>query len=296
MSERVVDNPMRILHFFVQHAHRYRITLRVLALLVTMLAVSLPSSTYAQNQSGITAPAAGAPVTGDVAIIGTAVIEPFRSYELYYKLEPSGDDAYIYFGGGTNQVINGQLGIWSTGDLAPGTYSLRLRVVKTDSNYDEKFAYNLVVNQQPPTPSATPTSSEPTPTSIPTATYTPAPPASASIGQVGQPEVEDGLVLPTNTPAAVAGAVDAGAVAAPPAADAGAAEAPLTVIDGNAANTTIDDTATSSLGRDLGEALSIDRMRTRFFSGVRISAALFLAAFAIFAGKRIFDWAWTRYR
>lgn len=293
MRERMIDNLMRFLYLFVQHAHRSRTTLRMLALLATMVAVSIPSSTHAQNQSGITTPAAGAPVTGDVAIIGTAVIEPFRSYELYYKLEPSGDDAYIYFGGGTNQVINGQLGVWSTGDLAPGTYSLRLRVVKTDSNYDEKFAYNLVVNQQPPTPTATATSSEPTPTSIPTATYTPAPPPSASIGEVGQPQVEDELVLPTNTPAAVAGAADTGAVAP---ADDGAA-APLTVIDGNtAANTTVDDTATSSLGRDLGEALSLDRMRTRFFGGVRISAALFLAAFAIFAGKRIFDWAWTRYR
>jgi len=292
----MIDNPMRILHLFVQHARGQRTIRRVLALLVTLLVVAFPTKTHAQNQSGITAPAAGAPVTGDVAIIGTAVIEPFRSYELYYKLEPSGDDAYIYFGGGTNQVINSQLGIWSTGDLAPGTYSLRLRVVKTDSNYDEKFAYNLVVNQQAPTPTATATSSEPTATPIPTATFTPAPPPIASIGQVGQPQVEDELVLPTNTPAAVAGAADTNAAAAPPA-DAGAAAAPLTVIDGSTtANTNIDDTATSSLGRDLGEALSLDRMRTRFFAGVRISAALFLAAFAIFAGKRIFDWAWTRYR
>src|SRR3954470_10935808 len=72
-------------------------------------------------QSGITAPATGAAVSGDVAIMGTAVIDPFQKYELHFKLEPSGDDAYIYFAGATTPVQNGQLGVWQTGGLAPGT-------------------------------------------------------------------------------------------------------------------------------------------------------------------------------
>src|SRR3954467_4543087 len=66
-------------------------------------------------QSGITSPASGAAVSGDVAIMGTAVIDPFQKYELHFKLEPSGDDACIYFAGATTPVQNGQLGVWQTG-------------------------------------------------------------------------------------------------------------------------------------------------------------------------------------
>jgi len=255
----------------------------------------------AQDQSGITSPAAGATVSGDVPIMGTAVIEPFQKYELAYKLEPSGNDAYIYFGGGTSPVVNGQLNIWSTSGLAPGTYSLRLRVVKTDGNYDEKFATNLIVNQQAATPTATATSSEPTATPIPTTTFTPAPPPIANVGQVAQPAVEGEQPLSTPTVAvAVAAGTDGGQsgdTTGGVAVDGGAA-APVAVAGSNVAvdTTNTSDEATDSLGRDLGEALSLDRLRTRFVGGVRLSAALALAAFAIFAGKRIFSWAWTRYR
>jgi len=50
-----------------------------------------------------------------------------------------------------------------------------------------------------------------------------------------------------------------------------------------------------ALTRELGEALSFQRLRTQFFNGVRISAAIFIVIAAIFFGKRIFEWAWRRY-
>ncbi len=81
---------------------------------------------HVMAQSGITSPSAGTSVSGDVVIVGTAVIDPFQKYELHYKLEPSGDDAYIYFFGGTTPVINGQLGTWQAAGLPAGVYSLRL--------------------------------------------------------------------------------------------------------------------------------------------------------------------------
>ena len=195
-----------------------------------------PHTLFAQ-QAGITSPATGASVSGSVPILGTAVIEPFQKYELHYKLEPNGDDAYIYFDGGTNQITSGQLGVLQAGAFAPGTYSIRLRVVKLDGNYAEYFAQNLSVNQAPPTavvvaptatlptvgsigavvtptPTFTPPPSVPTLTPIPTLTFTPAPQPTPAVGQVTQPQVQTNILptrtpLPTSTPVEVAAIIDA---------------------------------------------------------------------------------------
>lgn len=266
--------------------------LAVLAVVVSALLLfgSLPGHVYAQ--SGINTPTSGATVSGDVPIIGTAVIDPFQRYELYYKLEPSGDDAYIYFDGGTNQVNNGQLAIWRTAMLAPGTYSIRLRVVKIDGNYGEFFATGLVVNQGAPpatTPTETPTSTEPTPTPIPTATFTPAPQPTPIVGQVTQPQVEGDVPLPTPTTAAAAvisGSASAG-----------------NVTGGDNADTLFETTSTSdaqevttSFTRELGEAVALNRLRSFFFTGMRVSAILILGSVILLAGRRIFSWVWTQYR
>ncbi len=254
---------------------------------------------FAQNQSGITSPTSGAAITSAVPIIGTAVNDQFQKYELAFKLEPSSDDAYVYFAGGTSQVINGQLGTWQAAGLAPGVYSLRLRVVKNDGNYNEFPVQNLSVNQQPAGPTATTTitgtatPSTPTETPIPTATFTPAPQPTAEVGQVTQPQVDDSgnQSAPVATVASAEVTVDGGQN--------------TTVITGTAIalGSSVNDNSSgqapsnsSNLSRQLGEQLSLDRLRTRFYTGIRLSAALFFAAFALFAGKRIFAWAWTRYR
>jgi hypothetical protein len=237
-------------------------------------------------QSGITAPTSGSAVSGDVVIMGTAVIDPFQKYELHYKLEPSGDDAYIYFAGATTPVQNGQLGVWQAGGLPPGTYSLRLRVVKMDGNYAEEYVTGISVNQGPATPeepTPTATSSEPTPTPIPTATFTPAPQPTVAVGQVAQPGL-DNQPTPTPTVAAVAVVPDSGATNSQP----------LTTT--LAAATNVDSEAgEGSLTRELGQALSLNRLRGQFFNGMRISAALFLGVIALYGGKRLFDWVWTQF-
>lgn len=237
-------------------------------------------------QAGITSPATSASVSGDVPIMGSAVIDPFQKYELHYKMEPSNNDAYIYFAGATTPVVNGQLGVWQAGGLPPGIYSLRLRVVKVDGNYAEYYSQNISVNQgagetQTPTPTAT--SSEPTATPIPTATFTPAPQPTVAVGQVAQPALDN---PPTPTSTAVA-------VAVVPSSGDGSGQPLTTTL---AAVTNSDDTATEgSLTRELGEALSLSRLRGQFFNGMRISAALFLGVIALYAGKRLFDWVWTQF-
>lgn len=229
----------------------------VAALLCFWLSGQIAPRVTAQSQSEISSPATGSSISGDVPIMGTAVIEPFQKYELHYKLEPSGDDAYIYFDGATSPVQGGQLGTWRASALPPGTYSLRLRVVKADGNYAEFFSPSISVNQGP---APTPTSDEPTPTPIPTATFTPAPQPTVAVGNVEQPALENPLVptaTPTATPESLAVAID-----------------PEAAAEGDAA---VADAATEgSVTRELGEALGVERLREAFATGARFSAMIFL--------------------
>lgn len=269
------------------------------AALLALAVVLAPTPAHGQGQSGVTSPAPGSTITGDVPVLGTASIEPFQKYELHFKLEPSGDDAYIYFDGGTSPIIGGQLGVWHAAGLTPGTYTLRLRVVKQDGNYAEFYTPNLVVNggagAAPPgdeTPSPTPTSGEPTPTPIPTATFTPAPQPTAVVGQVTQPEAVQQLAPTPDAqadPAANPVVVEPGAVLTEPITGTGST--------GSLADLTTD-SATSeggSLTRELGEALGISRLRSLFFTGVRLSAAGFLIFFGLIGGKRLYTWLRRNY-
>ena len=228
------------------------------------------------GQSEITSPATGSSVSGSVPVLGTAARQDFVRYELYFKREPSGDEEYRWFccddGSQLNQVVNGQLGVWHTQSLAPGIYTLRMRVVNPKGNYGEYFARNISVNQQAPTP----TPDEPKPTPIPIDTPTPLPQPTAPPVQVQQPDIEEPS-SPTETPAAAAQSQDGG-TSAQPAAGEDRQEA----------------TESSVVPPDLAEALSLASLRARFIAGVRWSAGLFLMLAAIFAAKRLLEWILSR--
>jgi hypothetical protein len=126
--------------------------LLLISLLLTWQTL-FPLTAFAQVQARVTSPAPGSMIAGAVSIMGTAVIENFQRYELYFKQEPSGDEAYIYFGGAAKEKVNGYLGVWRTSELAPGSYTLRLRVVDQDGNYSDHLVPNLTLPAQPiPTP------------------------------------------------------------------------------------------------------------------------------------------------
>lgn len=255
-------------------------------LLVALIGVTLSAPLAPVHaQSGITTPAEGSAVNGDVTIIGTAVIEPFQKYELHYKQEPSGDDAFIYFAGGTSQVVNGPLGVWAAAGLPPGTYSLRLRVVKADGNYAEFFTRNISINQNS-APTATATSTTPTATPIPTFTFTPAPQPTTAVGAVEQPAVEGDLPTATPAPPAAAGSDNSAAGGT----DSTGTTPILVPTPEPAADNSV------SLTRELGEALAFEKLRTQFWNGVRYSALLCIGLLLIFGGKRLFQWAWTQFR
>ncbi len=287
-----VYNPYR-----VRIVHWYLLTL---VLLIAIGTLFIPTTLLAQNQSGITSPSSGDSVSGDVIISGTAVIEPFLRYELYYKQEPSGDDAYIYFDGGTNQVTNGQLGIWRTTSLPAGTYSIRLRVVKTDGNYGEFIAAHVGLNSSQGlsttgsiTPTVTATSSEPTPSPIPTQTFTPAPQPTPIVGQVTQPELGQG---PTPTPTSLLAATALPGSSAIVSGTGGSGASAITFENNaNSTGTTLS-SESSSFTRQLGEAVALDRLRGYFVTGMQFSAMLILGIVALLVGKRVFTWVWTQYR
>ncbi len=225
------------------------------------------------GQSGITSPAPGSTVSGPVPIIGTATGSSFARFELYFKQEPSGDEAYSYFAGETRQIVNGQLGIWQTDVLQPGTYTLRMRVVRPDGNYGEFFVPNITVGSEP----ATPTPDAPTATPIPIDTPTPYPQPTVPTVQVEQPNIGGSDDEPTVTPP-------------PPAQNGGGNDS------GEQAATTGQGAIAPQPGilGDLGESLSLDRLRVRFFTGVRWSAGLFLLLAAVFAAKRLLEWVVAR--
>ena len=114
----------------------------------------------AQDQiAAITAPADGQTLQGVVTITGSANHPDFDRFELAFGPEPNPNDAWQVFSTVQQPVANNVLGVWDTGSVGDGTYSLRLRVVRKDSNYDEAFVRGLrVANQQPLSP---PTSAAP---------------------------------------------------------------------------------------------------------------------------------------
>ncbi len=237
------------------------------------------SSALAQSGPGITSPGTGSSVRGSVAVRGTASSDSFARYELYFKQEPSGDESYIWFAGNTAQVFDGELGTWQTGDLAPGTYTLRLRIVRPDGNYGEFFARDLRVNLEAPTPTPTETPSGPTPTPIPIDTPTPITQPTPVVVSVTQPDLAE--PTPTATPELVA--LGSGSDSQPATdGEPRTVSAPAASSEGNA------------ITRELGAAVSLDRLSERFFTGARWSVGVFLIIFAVFAAKRLIQWALAR--
>ena len=225
------------------------------------------------GQSGISSPEQGSSVSGPVLIIGTATGSPFARYELAFKEASLGEEDFAYFGGETRQIVNGQLGVWHTEVLAPGTYTLRLRVVRPDGNYGEFFVHNITVSRDP----VTPTPDEPTPTPIPIDTPTPYPQPTVAEVRVEQPSIEGTADEPTATPPP------------PSQSDSGGA----TEGQSSSSNQSSIVQQPGILG-DLGETLALDRLREQFFTGVRWSAGLFLLLVAIFAAKRLLEWVLAR--
>lgn len=119
-----------------------------------------PSLLHAQDPNGISRPASGETIAGAVVVEGTAVDPNFLRYELAFLQEARPEAGWIVFAEGNAPVTNGTLGVWdttigrATGTPAfpDGRYQLRLRVVRSDYNYNEYYATNITLLGSTPTP------------------------------------------------------------------------------------------------------------------------------------------------
>ena len=121
-------------------------------LLATLVLAILTLQTAPTEAAGaITSPRDRASVRGLVPIEGVASDPSFQKYEIHYGPEPNPGDQWTPIQGSpfTVPVVQGRLGLWDTTLIPDGTYSLRLRIVRLDGNYDEFFVRGiLVVNTQ----------------------------------------------------------------------------------------------------------------------------------------------------
>ena len=148
----------------------------------------------------ITSPVSNDVVRGQVPIMGSATHTQFQFYKVEYALEPvGGDETWGIIGAIREQpVLDGQIEMWDTTEIPDGSYSLRLRVVRLDGNYDEAVISQVVVaNSLPEEPTETPT-----PEASLTATITPTPLPPTPTIVIEQPALtdEETAAAPTRTP------------------------------------------------------------------------------------------------
>lgn len=172
-----------------------RRTTAIIALGLLLLALPVFQVVQAQPAGQITSPRDQANVRGLVPVEGSATHPQFQKYEVHYGPQPNPGDQWTPIGGSpfSVPVVQGRLGLWDTTLIPDGVYSLRLRVVRLDGNYDEYYVRGIQVsNTRPtetPTPEATPTEALPTNTPEPTPTVV-----------IGVPTVASPTPRPTATP------------------------------------------------------------------------------------------------
>jgi hypothetical protein len=181
-----------------------RRTAITIALAWVLLVVPVVMAPLAQELQGqISSPRDRAAVRGLVPIEGSANHPQFQKYEVHFGPEPNPGDDWSPLAGSpfTVPVVQGRLGLWDTTIITDGVYSLRLRLVRLDGNYDEYFVRGVQVLNTAPTETATP---EPSPTpSEPTETPSPTPTVVIGVPTVSSPTPKpSGTPLPTVPPTA----------------------------------------------------------------------------------------------
>ncbi len=228
--------------------------------LALCLLLSATISAFAQGP-GISYPPETEVLRGVVDIRGVADHPNFWKYEL--AAAPFGTQNFFNIAGAETPVIGGVLGQWDTRTVADGPYTIRLRIVRRDGNYDEYFVMRAqVVNAGPP----------PTPTGqvTPTPTITPTPKPATATPVVLTPDIPTPTPAPSATPTLAAGATNGS-----------------------------DDGATGGATGDEGPlaALSsaVSRLGDAFVRGARAVLLAFVAVGIFFGVKQLLTWLYYRF-
>lgn len=258
------------------------LNVRLYWLLLTFVLLSLiysVTAAAAQATSGITQPVSGDTISGVIEVQGTAVHPNYLRYELAFLQQDVPGAEWTVFAEGTEQVTDGVLAVWDTtvgraigSPVFPdGRYQLRLRVVKTDFNYDEYFVADLTIQNEGPTP--TPTPDETAIALTATVAAIPAQPTGSTDSSFQQPTPLPSLTpFPTPTP---------------PPTVVGATPAALQSDNGDAEGGLIGQL----------EAVETDQVGNAFWLGIRLTAGLFLMGglylLLRWASRRLWHIYWT---
>jgi hypothetical protein len=226
-----------------------------------LVAANLPveaTPPFQAAQATITDPQPLATLRGRVNILGIASHPQFDRYELAYTREPVGNNEWVFMMDNRSPVAQpGLLGIWDTARVADGTYALRLRVIRKDGNYDERFVGQLIVANTRPTET-------PTPEATPTPTITPTPRAPTPTIVVDQPTLA--VVTPRASPSPSA-TPEVGAATPGP----------------------------DASGGDSGDGtLNLRNLGRSFLTGGAYAVGIFLVVGAFFTLKALIGWLWAR--
>ena len=178
----------------------YAASLTVLCVSVLWMTTSLAQAPEVR----ITSPQMNAEVRGKVLINGRTALPEFDYYKVEFGIGPQPADWAIVGEIHKTPVADGLLETWDTTALPDGMYSLRLRVVKPDGNYEEHFVPQIKIVNSVPTETPTATISPTLPPTIAIAeTYTPA--VSKPTAALAQPTPTPTLARPTRTTASPLG-------------------------------------------------------------------------------------------
>ncbi len=225
---------------------------RLLPILFVLALLSI-SQVFAQG-SGISYPPETEVVRAVIEVRGTAANSEFWKYEL--AAAPFGTQNWFNIAVSETPVNNGVLGIWNTATVQDGTYTLRLRVVKRDGNYDEFTTQRVLVGNALPSPTPT-TDVSPTPTITPTSE----PPTATPV--IVTPDIPTPTPAPTGTPTPVGSSDAAG--------DSG------------------------ETGEESSTGTLIQTAIDAFFNGARIVLVVFLVIGFYFVVKYLLTWLYYRF-
>jgi hypothetical protein len=102
---------------------------------LALLAFVQPVGLHAQTPNGITSPTAGEVVSGVVEVRGRAVLADFRRIEVY--LLPEGNEGPATWVGQRGTQTVGNVLFFDTTRYPDGPYTLRMRIVRQNRNYEE---------------------------------------------------------------------------------------------------------------------------------------------------------------
>ncbi|MCL4833058.1 MAG: hypothetical protein KJZ86_11475 [Caldilineaceae bacterium] len=104
-------------------------------------------------------PRSGATVAAQMDILGTVIHPQLARWELYWapsRVAGQGEQGWLLLYSGDYQVVDDLIARVDLGQVVPGSYDVRLRLVQRDGNYEDAFIRRLHVALPTPTPPPSP--------------------------------------------------------------------------------------------------------------------------------------------